>query len=279
LNWLLLGDLVLVLVLVIFPNSLITCSTLLNIGDSQMSFKILSVPSGFVALALMVGFLLPVSGVQAAPGTVSACVKKSTGAIRIPSDKKPCNRTETPLEWNIAGPQGLQGVAAQAGTFTFRPLDPIGTSLCLLDGQPGLAMQDNMIGNRCSDLDFNRYTTLGFTSGIEGARNAVMLDLGSEADLAATGCRIFAYSGIHLNATRDRLVTWSSDCQTVAEMTAESNDLFAASTSSSGRAAVEGHVYVVRITDGFDPNFSRIFKFIVTELRDSSSATIRFELL
>jgi hypothetical protein len=47
---------------------------------------------------------------------VTACAKKTTGALRLLKPGKKCKRTETKLVWSVTGPQGPQGAQGPAGT-------------------------------------------------------------------------------------------------------------------------------------------------------------------
>jgi hypothetical protein len=72
----------------------------------------------FGAAAIMA--LALVRSAAAGDTTIHACVNKN-GGIRIPPGGKPCYATETPLTWNVqgpqgpAGPQGIQGPKGDIG--------------------------------------------------------------------------------------------------------------------------------------------------------------------
>ncbi len=63
-------------------------------------------------LAIVVGLLLAASSAEAQ--TINACVKQTSGRVRIVGVPGQCNFTETAISWNITGPQGPQGPAGQA---------------------------------------------------------------------------------------------------------------------------------------------------------------------
>ena len=66
-----------------------------------------------IAVATALGAMAPA---VSASDVINACVGK-TGALRVISAGKSCGRNETPLSWNIQGPQGEQGLAGPAGAI------------------------------------------------------------------------------------------------------------------------------------------------------------------
>ena len=48
--------------------------------------------------------------------TISACVVKTSGAVRVVPTGTTCKRTEAPLVWNQTGPQGAPGAQGSAGS-------------------------------------------------------------------------------------------------------------------------------------------------------------------
>lgn len=64
-----------------------------------------------ILLAIMLGFW---SYTNAGSTVISACVNKF-GIPRIVTEDTKCLKTETPLIWNIAGPQGPTGPQGQSG--------------------------------------------------------------------------------------------------------------------------------------------------------------------
>lgn len=53
---------------------------------------------------------------QAADGVLAACIGKATGTMRLADPAGTCRSGETPVSWNVQGPQGPQG---PAGPQTF----------------------------------------------------------------------------------------------------------------------------------------------------------------
>ena len=65
-------------------------------------------------IAIVVFAAMGVSAIYAAGGVIYACVNNATGAVRIVNNAK-CSPGETPLQWNIVGPQGPAGPQGIAG--------------------------------------------------------------------------------------------------------------------------------------------------------------------
>jgi hypothetical protein len=72
---------------------------------------------------------------------------------------------------------------ARMGLSILYAQDPLTQTLCLRDGGPGLMIQKGQKLNRCSDLNFHSYSPNGFSVGIEGGREGVLLDLGTQEEL------------------------------------------------------------------------------------------------
>jgi hypothetical protein len=53
-------------------------------------------------------------GQSGSTSTISACADRS-GALRLVLPDKPCGSRETPVSWNVVGPQGLQGPQGPQG--------------------------------------------------------------------------------------------------------------------------------------------------------------------
>src|SRR5689334_19640782 len=68
---------------------------------------------------------------------------------------------------------------------TLHAHDPLSHTLCFGDGGYGTTVQENEVKNRCSDIDFDHLVPGSFSVGVEGARIAAILDLGTEDELAA----------------------------------------------------------------------------------------------
>lgn len=68
----------------------------------------MSTPTRFLAAAAVC--LAPFAA-HAADGVLAACVAKATGTMRLADPNNPCRNGESPVSWNIQGPQGPQGPA------------------------------------------------------------------------------------------------------------------------------------------------------------------------
>jgi hypothetical protein len=58
--------------------------------------------------------------------TVFACVKKSNGVTRIISPSGHCKNSESPIQWNITGPQGPTGPTGPQGPGALILVDAVG---------------------------------------------------------------------------------------------------------------------------------------------------------
>lgn len=70
---------------------------------------------------VVVALILALAGFASAgdSGSISACVKRSNGAMRMVQPWQSCNKTEDLVTWNIAGaqgPQGAQGIQGKDGS-------------------------------------------------------------------------------------------------------------------------------------------------------------------
>jgi hypothetical protein len=83
------------------------------------------------ALSLVVVFLGSTVSAQA----INGCVKAKNGALRIVADPADCTTPETPISWNVQGPQGEPGVdGADGQPGEPGPEGPPGPSLRVFDG-------------------------------------------------------------------------------------------------------------------------------------------------
>jgi hypothetical protein len=74
-------------------------------------------PTLFVIVGMMLSSMTATQAIPA-QSTYNACVKKSSGAMRIVSASKKCAKKERKISWNapgVPGPQGLQGEPGPAG--------------------------------------------------------------------------------------------------------------------------------------------------------------------
>lgn len=171
------------------------------------------------------------------------------------------------------------------GLATLHALDPLSRTLCLKDGKPGAGFQDNEVKNRCSDIDFNAYTSGSFTVGIEGGRLGQIIDLGTAEDLMKkygyqeTVGRGQGFASLRIENSK---VVILKDLRTRAVQELEEGQAFfdAGRQKVSSTATVRlGHIYLVRLTDRHDKAFTLVAKLIVVDYRPNELVTVRWQLL
>lgn len=178
------------------------------------------------------------------------------------------------------------GEPPRSGEFHLTTLyrhDPLRSTISLADGSDGHVIQDGAVLNRSSDLDFGNYYAGALTIGIEGGRRGVLLDLGSQEDLAqrygyseSVGAgQGFASLRVESGHVVIRRASESGAVQTLKE----SSDLFGPAAAGATRPAVVGHVYLARLTDEHDRAFERIAKILVVAQSPGESVTIRWALM
>lgn len=178
----------------------------------------------------------------------------------------------------------IQTVETKGGITTLYAIDPLAQSICMKDGSYGSIFQEGQVRNACSDVNFNSYSPNGLSSGIEGGRQAVLVDLGSSNDLQ----KKYGYTETvghgegFASITRKGgkiLILKDYRARTLQELS-ESGELFGNPASSSVSLPVKtGHIYLVRITDESDKSFERVAKLLVIGFVPDQSVTFRWELL
>jgi hypothetical protein len=134
---------------------------------------------------------------QAASNTISACVKKSNGALRVLGPVGHCKNSESPIQWNITGPQG--------------PTGPIGSQGP--QGPGGLLLED-AVGNAIGPYDLNNRVTIK-AGGVP------------VAILADTGFEELSFSFFHD----------SPDCSGLRYLNEQDPAVYAAGFTSDGKTA------------------------------------------
>lgn len=168
----------------------------------------------------------------------------------------------------------------RSGLATLYARDPVATSLCLADGQPGRVVQDNQVKNRCSDIDFGSYHDGSFSVGIEGARLGTIVDLGDMAAVqrrygyaetvgGGQGFTSIRLEGGKLQILRDRSQGLYQDLR-------ESDDVFAKPRPGAFAPIQAGHAYLVRITDSHNPAYQMLAKLLVIAYVPGESVTVRW---
>jgi hypothetical protein len=165
------------------------------------------------------------------------------------------------------------------GVTTLYAHDPLFKSLCLNDGGSGLIIQDNEVRNRCSDLNFNSYNANGFTVGVEGGREGVILDIGSPVDLQKK--YVGNEQGFVSIAAKEGKVYILKDRPSRAMQELKGlESFFQTPTRDKNTAQVKvGNIYLMRLTDRHDKAFERLAKLIVIAHVPGESVTFRWQIM
>ncbi len=171
-----------------------------------------------------------------------------------------------------------------SGVSTLFAIDPLAQSLCFQDGGYGHVFQDNLVWNRCSEINYNSYQAGGFSVGIEGRREGVIIDLGTRADLSKRyGYEETVGAGqgfASITKADGKIYILQNRREQNTQALSESSALFNKPDSSLNSVPVVlGHIYILRITDGIDQNFERIVKLIVIAHSPNESVTFRWQEL
>lgn len=185
----------------------------------------------------------------------------------------------------ISAAQALTGDGGLTTSITtLFASDPLTQSMCFKDGGPGGAFQNGQTRNRCSDLNFNSYSANGFSVGVEGGRQGVILDLGTPEELKGKYGFNETVGGGHGFASIDvrngkALILKDYKTRKLQEI-AESAQLFRAPSDSYTSVPVKlGHVYLLRITDRHDKSYEMVAKVVVVAYLPGESVTVRWHLL
>lgn len=119
---------------------------------------------GGVAVSQSVATEQAAIAAAAAAGEVTACAKKTTGALRLLKPGKKCKRTETKLVWSVTGPQGPQGAPGPAG-----PAGAAGAQ-----GSPGPSGPSQATSGVVVDGDGNVVSGAYLDSGIKALRGGLV---------------------------------------------------------------------------------------------------------
>ena len=181
-------------------------------------------------------------------------------------------------------PRSAPDTRGTTGIATMFARDPLTQSLCLRDGGPGGSFQGVKNTNRCSDLNFNSYSANGFSVGVEGSREGIIIDLGTPAELKAkygyteTVGNGQGFASIDVRNGR-ALILKNYETGDVQEL-AQSADLFRSPEGWTWSVPVQlGHVYLLRITDRSDKSFELFAKVLVLSYTPSESVTVRWYLM
>lgn len=110
----------------------------------------LKYPILIVAIGIMFSTM---TATQATPAQSKfyACMKKTSGAIRIVSPTKKCTKQEIKINWGITGPQGIQGLQGDPGAPGADGQDGV-------DGVDGIDGVDGGYEVMLNATDFTTYT-------------------------------------------------------------------------------------------------------------------------
>jgi hypothetical protein len=190
-------------------------------------------------------------------------------------------QTQTPV-----APDEKQGMPPRkhTGIFTLYALDPLSCTLCFEDGKDGMAIANNLWGNRCSDLSYSLAGSGTFVSGIEVNRLAAFVDLGNgnelrerygyeDADNGGVGFASLRLEGGKITILQE------DNTKPIWQPLKEGPQLFSDLKASANVPIKLGHIYLLRIADARDRNFQRIIKLMVIGYRPDEAVTLRWELL
>ena len=174
-------------------------------------------------------------------------------------------------------------VVVKGGLSTLYALDPLSQSLCFRDGSAGHMFQQREVKNRCSDLNFHNYAANQLSVGIEGGREGVIVDLGTNSDLTRNygfddtvgggqGFASISFAGGKFKIFKDRRAGTMQNLN-------ESEQIFAQPKPSATAPVKLGHIYLLRITDRHDRDFQLLVKLMVVAFRPEESVTLRWEML
>ena len=131
---------------------------------------------GSIAAGLVFG---SVTVANAQGGTINGCVDNRSGALRVIAPTATCRVNETPLKWNITGPQGPQGAQGEPG--------PRGPSDAF-NAANGNAIQ--LVAGDCCEGQSTTLETLSLPAG-SFVVNAVVLAAPGENTVGATAqCKL-----------------------------------------------------------------------------------------
>ncbi|MEW6735545.1 MAG: hypothetical protein AB1489_29910 [Acidobacteriota bacterium] len=162
-------------------------------------------------------------------------------------------------------------------------LDPLSQTFCFNDAQPGHMFQDFQVKNRCSDIDFEQYHKGCFTVGIEGGRKGNIIDLGMADELQTkykyteTVGNGQGYASIRYSNGKI-LILKDYDSQGLQELK-EAEALFSQTSKNPFAAIKAGHIYLLRIDDSSEPDFSLMVKLLVLSYIPGESVTFRWQIL
>lgn len=172
----------------------------------------------------------------------------------------------------------------KGGIVTLYAHDPIARSFCFRDGGYGSVFHQHEVRNRCSDINFHSYNADGFSIGVEGARQGVIIDLGSASELQKkygyeeTVGKGQGYASLRVSEGKV-LIALDRKAKTTQELK-EGAFLFQQPVDKTGTAAVKiGHTYLMRLTDRHEKDFEVMVKLLVIAHTPNETVTFRWQTL
>ena len=168
--------------------------------------------------------------------------------------------------------------------ITLYARDPLAQSFCFRDGTYGAVFQESEVRNRCSDINFNGYRADNFSIAVEGARQGVILDLGTPDELQ----KKYGYEetvgrgqGFASLRVKDGKIHVLQDRRTrTTQELRETEFLFQKPSSETESTPVKlGHIYLMRLTDRSEKDFEMFVKLLVIAHVSNESVTIRWQVL
>lgn len=172
----------------------------------------------------------------------------------------------------------------KSNIITLFARDPLSQSFCFKDGGFGSIFQEGQVRNRCSDLNFNSYSHNGFSVGVEGGREGVIIDLGTPNELQ----KKYGYSETvgngqgfaSLTVKNSKVLILKDYRAKQLQELYDSDLLFRSQDKSFSSTAVKlGHVYLLRLIDKYDKSFELLVKILVIAYIPDESVTIRWHVL
>jgi len=166
----------------------------------------------------------------------------------------------------------VQFVLGQDGTSRIGTLyrsDPIQDTFSFTFGTHGHQIENNVVTNVNSDMDYSNYDSGYLTVGIEGGRLGRIVDLGSQSALSAeygyseTVGQGQGYASIQFASNTSEQLIIATSTQFVMQNLTETSDLYSTPTSSYSSYPYVDHIYLIRITDTYDLNFEKVVKMLI----------------
>lgn len=172
----------------------------------------------------------------------------------------------------------------KGGIVTLYAQDPVARSFCFRDGEYGGIFQQYEVRNRCSDINFHSYTADAFSIGVEGARQGVIIDLGTADELQKkygydeTVGKGQGYASLRFLEGKV-LIALDRKAKTTQELK-DGSFLFQKPAAGTETAPVKiGHIYVMRLTDRYEKDFDLMVKLLVIANTPNETVTFRWQIL